>query len=299
MNRKLETKRLFIYLALTFGLTWIIFFAFILTGHKWDGSNPRLESLTALGMLVPMLSHVFTRWITKEGFALTGKKSMMLRISLKNKKWVFYLFAMLIPWVYYEVWHALIFLVSPGTFDPEYYKVIGMDRKLVWLVPLNGIVTCSIVSFAALGEEGGWRGYMMPKLISLLGTGKAVLTGGIIWGLWYAPLTCVGYNFGTEYPGFPYFGIVVMCVNCILMGIMLTYVTVKSGSVWPAVIMNAVNNVSPSILAFFTNTEKASQILTNPFYSYLLCLIPMAVTAGLSPVLLCRAKPSEQSRKYE
>ena len=68
MDKKLEAKRLFLYLALSFILTWIVFFTYIITGHKWDGSNPRMESLSALGMLIPVLAHVLTRWITKEGF---------------------------------------------------------------------------------------------------------------------------------------------------------------------------------------------------------------------------------------
>lgn len=295
MNKKLETKRLFLYLALSFGLTWIIFLAFILTGHKWDGSNPRLESFTALGMLMPFLAHVLTRWVTKEGFAMTGKDSMMLGISLKNKKWLYYVFAMLIPWVYFEIWHALALLVSPQMFDPQYYKVIGIEKNLVWLMPLNGIVTGSVISFAALGEEGGWRGYMMPKLMKLLGTQKAVFAGGIIWGLWHAPLTCVGHNFGTEYPGFPYLGILVMCIDCTLMGIMLTYITEKTGSIWPAAIMHAVNNANPSILALFTNTEKGTGILQNPFFGYFLYFIPTTVIAGICFVLLCKEREHQKT----
>lgn len=288
MNRKLEIKRLFIYLTLSFGLTWIIYFAFILTGHKWDGTNPRLESFSALGMLMPVLAHVLTRWITKEGFAMTGKDSMMLGISLKNKKWVYFLFAMLIPWIYFEIWHALALIVSPEMFDPQYYKVIGIEKNLVWLMPLNGIVTGSVISFAAFGEEGGWRGYMMPKLMKLVGVKKAVLIGGVIWGLWHAPLTCVGHNFGTDYPGFPYLGIVLMCIDCTLMGIMLTYITVKSGSIWPAAIMHAINNANPSILALFTNTEKGTGLLANPIFGYFLYFIPTTVIAVICFVLLCR-----------
>ncbi|MGN0319130.1 MAG: CPBP family intramembrane glutamic endopeptidase [Lachnospira sp.] len=285
-----ERKRLLIYLILSFGLTWIIFFVYILTGNKWDGSNPKLESFTALGMLMPVLAHVLTRWFTKEGFAMTGKDSMMLGISLKNKKWKYYVFAMLVPWIYFEIWHAIALLVSPEMFDPEYYKVYGIDKNLVWLMPLNGIITSAVISFAAFGEEGGWRGYMMPKLINIFGIKKAVLIGGIIWGLWHAPLTCVGHNFGTDYPGFPYLGILLMCIDCTLMGIMLTYITMKSGSVWPAAIMHAVNNSNPGILVLFTNTEKATGIIANPFFSYFLCFIPMTVIAAICLVLLCKER---------
>ena len=290
MNRKLETKRLLLYLAFSFGLTWCIFFAFILTGHKWDGSNPRLETFAALGMLMPALSHILTRQCTKEGFAVTGKDSMMLGISFGSRKWFYFVFAMVVPWLYFEIWHALALLVSPEMFDPNYYQVIGIDKNLIWLMPLNGIVTGTVISFAAFGEEFGWRGYMMPKLIKLLGIKKAVFAGGIIWGLWHAPLTCVGHNFGTDYPGFPYLGILVMCLDCTVTGIMLTYLTVKSGSIWPAAIMHAVNNANPSILALFTNTDKAAGILNHSFNGYFLYFIPTAIIAGFCLVQLCRDK---------
>ena len=75
-------------------------------------------------------------------------------------------------------------------------------------MPANAIVSGTIGSFAALGEEGGWRGYMMPKLFKITGRKRALIIGGVICGLWHAPLTCIGHNFGTDYPGFPYLGIV-------------------------------------------------------------------------------------------
>lgn len=42
------------------------------------------------------------------------------------------------------------------------------------------------------------------------------------------------------------------------MGIILTFVTEKSGSVWPAAIMHAVNNTNPSILNGYIDYEKVS-----------------------------------------
>ena len=290
MDKKLEAKRLFLYLALSFILTWIVFFTYIITGHKWDGSNPRMESLSALGMLIPVLAHVLTRWITKEGFPLTGKGSMMLGISLKNKKWMFYLFALFMPWIYFEIGHGLSLLIYPDLFDPEYYKVMGIAKNIIPLLPLMAIINGAIGSFAAFGEEGGWRGYMMPKLIELVGIKKAVFIGGIIWGLWHAPLTCVGHNFGLDYPGFPYLGILLMCVDCTFMGIMLTYITQKTNSIWPAAIMHAVNNANPSILAVYTNTEKAAEVMPNPIVGFVILLIPTIVIGSICLVLLCREK---------
>ena len=135
-NRKLETKRLFIYVALSFILTWIIFFAFILTGHKWDGENQRLEAFVGLGMLIPVIAHVLTRWITKEGFPLTGKGSMMLGVSFKDKKWIYFMIAMLLPWLYFELGHVISILALPEAFDPEYYKAFEIDKKVAFIMPI-------------------------------------------------------------------------------------------------------------------------------------------------------------------
>ena len=84
----LTKKRLIIYLGLSFGMAWLIFFIFIFTGHTWTGSTLEMLSLVSLGMLAPAIAHVITRKITNEGYRLTGEKSMMLGIDLKEKKWV-------------------------------------------------------------------------------------------------------------------------------------------------------------------------------------------------------------------
>ena len=83
----LTKKRLIIYLGLSFGMAWLIFFIFIFTGHTWTGSTLEMLSLVSLGMLAPAIAHVITRKITNEGYRFTGEKSMMLGIDLKGKKW--------------------------------------------------------------------------------------------------------------------------------------------------------------------------------------------------------------------
>lgn len=46
----------------------------------------------------------------------------------------------------------------------------------------------------ALGEELGWRGWLLPKPLPL-GTLPALLVSGVIWGLWHAPIILLGYNY--------------------------------------------------------------------------------------------------------
>ena len=277
-------KRLLIYLGFSFGMAWLIFFVFIFTGHTWTGSSPEMLSLVSLGMLAPAIAHVITRKVTNEGFRLTGEKSMMLGIDLKGKKWIFFLLAMFLPVVYSTLGDVIVWL-----FCPEAFGEAEVSSFVVIIYPLISIVSGVVLSFAAFGEEFGWRGYMMPKLIELMGMPKALLIGGIIWGLWHAPLTCVGHNFGMDYPGFPYVGIIVMCLFCTVLGTILMYVTVKTNSVWPAAFMHAVNNSSPSAMLLFTRQD-----VEVPMWINTLSNIPLILIAILCFALMMKKK--EQTR---
>ena len=46
-------------------------------------------------------------------------------------------------------------------------------------------------SMFALGEELGWRGYLLAKLAPI-GLGRASILIGIIWGVWHAPAIFMG-----------------------------------------------------------------------------------------------------------
>lgn len=252
-----DTQRLIIYLVLTFVITFLWFFVANPDGSTWEGMGTMRQSFVALGMLFPVICHFLTRMITKEGFRFDGENNSYFGIVLKDGKWKYFNFACLVPWIYTELSNLIELAMCPSMYDPGYCISLDIEKRMLFLMPVYAMVTGLVGSFAAFGEEGGWRGYMMPKLIKIMGRGKALIIGGVIWGLWHAPLTCIGHNFGTDYPGFPYVGILKMCIMCTLMGIILTFVTEKSGSVWPAAIMHAVNNSGPSILNGYINPDLA------------------------------------------
>ena len=278
----MESKRLFIYLAFAFGLTWIVFFPYILMGNIWmkDGVLSGMDQFVCLGMLMPALAMLLTRYITKEGFAVTGEGSMLLGISFRDGKWFWFLLAVILPWIYYELGYGFMLLLSPGAFDASYPAVLEITKQeqfIIYLQPFAMMVSGVTASFAAFGEEAGWRGYMMPKMIKLWGIKKAIVIGGIIWGIWHWPLTTIGHNFGRSYFGYPFTGFGAMCIMCIFMGIILTFVTYKSGSIWPAAFLHAVNNSSPSILRYFTNESKITGWKADSVASTLIRLLPMIV----------------------
>jgi len=102
-----------------------------------------------------------------------------------------------------------------------------------------------------LGEEFGWRAYLQPKLMPLGGR-KTMVWMGIIWGLWHAPIIAMGHNYGLDYPGAPWLGILAMTWFTFVFGTFLGWATLRAGSVWPAVIGHGALNGIAGIYLFFT-----------------------------------------------
>ncbi|KUM99461.1 hypothetical protein AQI95_38715 [Streptomyces yokosukanensis] len=109
-----------------------------------------------------------------------------------------------------------------------------------WYTPahLPGLATITPLGLSALvsvplyfGEELGWQGYLLPRLLSR-GRTRGLLIGGAIWGAWHAPMTALGGS----YPGHPVLlGIPVAVVTAMLLGTVIATVRLSTGSVWAAV----------------------------------------------------------------
>lgn len=242
INKKLEAKRLIIFLLLTFGFSWIpaIIFNKVFGFHDWFETNkmPVLSWILGFG---PALANIITRRITHEGW-----RHSMLHLNLKgNIK--YYLFAVLAISVI-SIFQGIIATLTIGGGDwSELGSQFTFDQALSSI--LTTLATAPLLAFNAFGEEFGWRGYMNQKMEPLLGTTGTIIVGGIVWGLWHAVLTVEGHNFGTEYTGYPYLGIVYMCISCTFTGIFLMWLTKKTNSIYPAAIFHAMNNNGGGITA--------------------------------------------------
>ncbi len=146
--------------------------------------------------------------------------------------------------------------------------------------------------FFAVGEEAGWRGYMMPCLKERFGLLNGRLLGGVIWGVWHWPLMLlVGYEYGTDYLGAPVLGLVVWCVFCFAMNSLLDLLYEKTSCIWvPAIAHGAFNAVA----ALFT-------VLTYPADAYYNVLGPAhwsdRAAAGAGSSGLAHAARDETGRK--
>ena len=137
------------------------------------------------------------------------------------------------------------FLVEAGI-TSEMFFYMGIVLNLTFALLLGTLVT--------LGEEYGWRNFMIQKFMRL-GRTKALLYSGIIWGLWHAPIIVTGFNYGTDYPFFPITGILMMCIFTTLLGIILTWLRYASKSVSPSALGHAVYNNAAGAFALYYTTS--------------------------------------------
>lgn len=144
------------------------------------------------------------------------------------------------------------------------------------LLPLEFLITIALNSLFAIGEEIGWRGYLLPKLAGL-GPGRAMLLTGFLHGLWHVPLiylTSLYHLPGNQLIALPMFLLVLT-----VAGLFYGYLRFASGSVWPAVIAHGATNASLGLFASLT-------VASSPATGYLvgetglLTLISLMVLAG-------------------
>lgn len=284
MKTNLETKRITIFLAITFGLAWGVSLIIYLTGGLQD--SPILipgTSITLALVLVPVpimwapaLGNMLTRLITKEGW-----KNSYLRPHFK-RSWRYWAAAWFLPGILTIVGIIFFFLLFPHNFDPALGTVQdliassmpGVDINVWAIVAVQTIQALLLApllnSVATFGEEFGWRGYLQPKLMPLGGR-KAMILMGLIWGVWHWPIILMGHNYGLDYPGAPFLGPLAMVWFCLVTGIFLGWLTLKSNSVWPAVIGHAAINGIASLGVLFT------QGTPNP----ILGPLPVGIIGGL------------------
>lgn len=241
------------------------------------------QAYGTLCMLAPALAHLLTRVVTNEEF-----KGLMLFPNFKGniKYYVASVGVKLLESVVLVVLFWLIFLDGENVFD------IGEGGTGIAAI-LTQLAFSAIVFFPAFGEEWGWRGYMMPKLMELMPKPAAVIVGGVIWGLWHAPLTVSGHNFGTEYPGFPFVGIALMCVLCIVMNAFLTLLTERTGTIYPASFAHMVNNNCSPFILLTTLTLEGTMEKISSFSNVKLFLIEISVLSvtGIVSFILLIKKP--------
>ena len=275
-DKNLTVKRILIFLFFAFIPPWIIQFIYIAV-IGCDVNTNYYQLMACVSMLFPSIGNFLARIITKEGF-----NGSYLKLNLKgNVK--YYLFAVLVPAVYYFISAFVIslgYMPSGSTGDilrnTNYFHIFSTS---IYIISLS-LLDCTLT----FGEEFGWRGYLTPKLSELFKKPAAYLISGIIWGLWHAPIIVIGHNFGTDYKFYPYGGIIAMCIFCVFIGTFFSVLTEKTKSVFPSTFAHAMNNNFLNIIyviLMFSSNEITAIPLEAMF-------TVMCITAAAASVLIVK-----------
>jgi membrane protease YdiL (CAAX protease family) len=245
------------FLGIAFSLAWVLFLLPLAAGDPT--SLTRQTAITfawAAAMWMPGLAAILVRrFVDRESLA---KLNLTHLGDLRM-----YLWAWLLPLVLALLAGIATWLLRLGSLDLEFKQLSeamgqtpGGNQASVQAVV--GIQIAAAISFAplinmlfALGEELGWRGYLLPRLMPL-GQGRAIVLSGVIWGIWHAPAILQGYNYPTQ----PVLGVFFMIVFCVLLGAILSWLYLRTQSPWaPALAHGAVNAVAGLPLLFLSGVD--------------------------------------------
>jgi membrane protease YdiL (CAAX protease family) len=178
-----------------------------------------------------------------------------------------------LPLLYAVPVYVLVWLLIPGSFSwASYVAPLARDYHLHSHVDAFGLlfgIPATLVFIVigtmawALGEELGWRGFLVPLVHEKLGLVGTGVTTGLLWAVWHYPsLLGSSYNAGT-YPPYEVGCFTLMVVS---MGVVMAWLRLASGSIWPCVLLHAVHNsLVQGILDAATSTTGKAPYFTSEF----------------------------------
>ena len=269
----LERRRIGVFLLVAFGVSWATALVIRATGGLTD--SPEIaEGITLAAVLLPS-AYMFSPAVGNVAARLTtgeGWESHRLRPEFEGTMWT-YAAAWFAPAALTAAGGALYFAAFPAQFDPTMSTFreqviaagVAMDPALLAVVQVVAALTVAPVVNAlfAFGEEFGWRGYLLPKLYPL-GRRRAIGLTGLVWGVWHWPVIAMGYNYGFDYPGFPWSGMVAFLAFTVGAGTFLAWLTEREGSVWPASVGHGAINAIAAVAVYFVAGEPDSLLGPTP-----------------------------------
>ncbi len=153
------------------------------------------------------------------------------------------------PILYVSIAYAFIWLFGFG-------DLVNIERIQKWSIELgidsvNEPLVIGVMFFllltvgviknlgSTLGEEIGWRGFLIFELRKVMSFKALAIVSGIIWAVWHFPIIDLMYG-KTDYLLLHLFAFTVMIIG---MSVILAYYTFKSKSLWPAAIYHSIHNV--------------------------------------------------------
>ncbi len=177
----------------------------------------------------------------------------------------------LLPFILTSIGFGLIWLLGFGGFyntdfileaQNGFSNKFGLDIASPYIIMLALILVNStiglFVSFGSLGEEIGWRGFLVPELYKHFSYTKTSFISGVIWVTYHIPVLFILIAPRLEASVWPL--LLFTMIGGVGISFILAWLRIQSGSLWTAVIFHAALNIH--LQNFFMNITTETSNLT-------------------------------------
>ena len=225
-----------LYLILTLLFSSIIWSLIIWSGHLGMAFGMMITSIMWCPALAALVS-----------CPLLGRSVRSLAWRWPEGRYV--VAAYLIPVVYAAIAYGAVWALRLGGWNrsliglvSERFGLRGLPPSAAFVLWLVFTATAGMIRMlsTALGEEIGWRGFLVPELAKQMSYTKLSFLSGIIWAAWHGPLLLFAdYNAGTN----RWYALVCFTVMIVSNSFIFAWLRLKSGSLWTAAVLHASHNL--------------------------------------------------------
>lgn len=215
-------------------------------------------------------------------FFAEARKQFVNTLGLLPGKPIYWIIAYTLPLVYALVAYSFIWTSGIGGFPNQKYLIAGLrcfpqlSPDLAAFALGASMMTIDFVMnlHRGFGEELGWRGFLVPKLNESMSFAKTSTVIGCAWGLWHVPAIILTTDYNNGAPA--WVGLSCFAVLVISISFILSWLRIKSNSVWPCAILHISHNVAiQGIFTPLTVTRQYTAYFIDEFG------IALAAVAGL------------------
>jgi hypothetical protein len=268
---------LVIFFVLAFFFTWLYWLPSAAAARGWVAFHPPagLDILAGYG---PLLAALLAAALSGGRAALKGLAARLVRWRVEPR---WYLAVLLLPILIQGGGLLIYSLLAAQPLRPAATR--APIPELLVFFPLL------ILGFDGLGEEMGWRGFALPRLLESRQPLAASLVLGLLWGLWHLPIALTP---GSPLGATPWY---LVLANTMGLAILHTWIFYHArASILIAILFHAWNNMlSIGLRSWFPETAAP---LAYACALIVLWLLAIAVVLYLRPFRRAGRRRRRQSQ---
>lgn len=246
------------FFAITFGVTWICWFAAPYLGDP-EASDVPFIVLMLIGLLTPFFTALYL---------ILGSNNEVLKRTFFNKllnirliRWrTIPLFLILFP-------ASIVVSILLSTLFGYTLEQFTIAEEFSFSV--GGIPTLFILLLAACFEELGWRGYAIESLNMGRNYFQATAIFGVLWSLWHLPMFFIPHSYQAELLQEDFLLVINFFLSIVPLAFIISWFCRKnSGSILGAIVIHSIINFTQE---FF---------LVSPYTKCIQTLVLIAIAAA-------------------